>query len=141
MQQKLTPFAIAVTAAFFMTGCAGVMKSTKAADQALSQFHDQFNRGAVKEIYAGSDTSLRGALSEKEFSETIATVRGKLGKVRSTNRSGIHVKTTNGATSVVLNQNTNFETGKAMETFTFAIRGEKATLAGYNIKFKEPAAK
>lgn len=119
------------------TGCGGVFKGKKAAEQGVADFHKMCNEGKLAEIYAAAHSKLKNATKEKEFLEFSGAVQRKLGKVTQTANAGFNVRTFNFTTSVVLTQSTTFEHGSGTETFTFEMDGDKAVLVGWNINSKE----
>ena len=64
----------------------------------------------------------------------MAAVHRKLGLATRTTNKNWSMRRFNLQTSVMLVQQTQFEHGAATETFTFVVRGESATLLGYNIQ-------
>jgi len=119
--------------ALIASGCGGVFKGKKAAEQAVADFHKLYNDGKLAEIYSAGHSKLKSATSEKEFLAFLGAVQRKLGKVTQTSSAGFNVRTFNFTTTVVLNQSTTFERGSGTETFTFQTEGNKAVLVGYNI--------
>jgi hypothetical protein len=122
-----------VSVALFTSGCGGIFKGKKAAEQSVGDFHNLYNDGKLAEIYSGGHPKLKSATTEKQFLELIGAVQRKLGKVTRSTETGSNVRTFNLTTTVVLTQNTTFEQGTGTEVFTFEMSGDKAVLVGYNI--------
>jgi hypothetical protein len=120
-----------------VSGCGGMFKGKKAAEQSVADFHKQYNDGKHAEIYFAGHSKFKTAASQKQFLEVMSAVQRKLGKVTQTANAGFNVRTFNLTTTVVLNQNTTFEQGTGTEVFTFQMDGDKAILVGYNINSKE----
>ena len=128
---------LVLTFALIASGCGGMFKGKKAAEQSVADFHKLYNDGKFTEIYSAGHSKFKGSTTEKQFLEFIGAVQRKLGKVTQTANAGFNVRAFNFTTTVVLNQNTTFEQGTGMETFTFEMDGEKAVLVGYNINSKD----
>jgi hypothetical protein len=62
----------------------------------------------------------------------LQSVRRKLGTVKSATQIA-NSNTFNGVTSVVLTYKTDFEKASAVETFTFIVSSDAATLQGYHV--------
>lgn len=125
------PFALTVTA-LLLNSCSAV-RGKEAADKAVTQFHEQLDRGEFKAIYDAAHADLKAASSEKEFIALLEAVHRKLGNVQSSEPNGWKVNTFNFKVNVVLSYKTRFAEGDAFETFTYRVEGEKAALRGYNI--------
>lgn len=128
---------LTLSIALFGSGCGGMFKGKKAAEQSVDDFHKFYNDGKLTEIYSAGHSKLKSATTEKQFMEFIGAVRRKLGKVTQTSNTGFNVSTFNFTTAVVLNQSTTFEQGMGTEVFTFEMDGDKAVLVGYNIDSKD----
>lgn len=114
-----------------------MFKGKQAAEQSVADFHKLYNEGKLADIYAASHAKLKRASKEKDFLDFVGAVQRKLGKVTQTSNAGFNVRTFNLTTTVVLSQNTSFESGAGTETFTFEMTDEKAVLVGYNINSKD----
>ncbi len=128
---------LALSIAAIASGCGGMFKGKKAAEQSVADFHKLYNDGKLTEIYSAGHSKFRNATSEKQFLEFMGAVQRKLGKVTQTANAGLNVRSFNLTTTVVLNQSTTFEQGTGTEVFTFQMDGDKAILVGYNINSKE----
>lgn len=104
-----------------------------AAEQAIKQFHTMLDDERYAEIYAGSDPKLKEVATEKELLELLQAIHIKLGKVTATKNSGGRLNKFLTETQIVMVQETEFERGKATETFTFIYADKKASLAGYHV--------
>src|SRR5690349_16133632 len=76
-------------------GCSGFFKGKAAADKAMAEFHQLYNEGKIAEIRAAADPKFQSATSDKEWSELMAAVQRKLGKVTGTTSEGFNVNTHN----------------------------------------------
>ena len=123
--------------ALLTSGCGGMFKGKKAAEQAIADFHALYNDGKTSEIYAAGDSKFKGATPEKEFVQFMGAIQRKLGKVTQTSNAGFNIRTFNFVTTVVMTQNTTFEKGTGSETFTFQMAKDKAILVGYHINSKD----
>jgi hypothetical protein len=123
---------LAIVTVTILAAC-GLGKGKEVATKSVETFHQQFNDSKFTEIYTAATPALKTATNEADFMKFIQAVRRKLGAVKSTSQQGWNVNTFNGVKSVVLTHKTEFEQGSAVETFTFIISGESATLQGYNV--------
>jgi len=102
---------LALSIAAIASGCGGMFKGKKAAEQSAADFHKLYNDGKLAEIYSAGHSKFKSATTEKQFVELMGAVQRKLGKVTQTANAGVNVRTFNLTTTVVLNQNTTFEQG------------------------------
>ncbi|MFN7140048.1 MAG: hypothetical protein ACK4UN_12005 [Limisphaerales bacterium] len=116
---------LVLSVALFATGCGGMFKGKKAAEQGVADFHKLYNDGKLTEIYSAGHSKFKGATTEMQFMEFIGAVQRKLGKVTQTSNAGFNVRTFNLTTTIVLNQNTTFEQGTGTEVFTFEMDGTR----------------
>ena len=77
--------------------------------------------------------SRRRASLEADFLKLLQVIQRKLGKYKSATQAGWRGNSTPAGTVVVLTYNSEFEKHSAVETFTFNVSGDTATLQGYNI--------
>lgn len=127
---------ILVFSVFVVLGCSTVGKMTEAkpaATRAIDEFHKLFNDGNLDKIYADAASEFRDAAQRADFDALMNAVAKKLGRVKSTKNQTWKVNTYNLTTAAVMVQETEFESGSGVETFTFRMDGDKAILLGYNI--------
>ena len=134
---KAFSFTLVLGIVLIASGCGGMFKGRKAAEQGVADFHKLYNDGKIAEIYAAGHSKLKNATKEKEFLDFVGAVQRKLGKITQTSNAGFNVRTFNFTTTVVLTQTTTFENGIGTETFTFEMDGDKAVLLGYYINSKD----
>ncbi len=134
---KIISLFLVLSVALFVSGCGGMFKGKKAAEQSVADFHKLYNDGKLSDIYSAGHSKFKGATTEKQFLEFVGAVQRKLGKVMQTTEAGFNVRTFNLTTTVVLTQTTTFEQGTGTEVFTFQMEGDKAVLVGYNINSKD----
>ncbi|HRI04331.1 MAG TPA: hypothetical protein PLL77_11365 [Pyrinomonadaceae bacterium] len=123
--------------AFVAIGCNAVTDGKPAAETAIGKFHAMLDDERYADIYGGLDPEFKNVTTEQEMTEILQAVHIKLGKVKSTTTQTWRANTFNLTTSIVMLQNTEFEHGKGVETFTFFFADKKVSLAGYNINSKE----
>jgi Protein of unknown function (DUF4019) len=128
---KICIFALAAVGLF---GCGGMIKGKPAAERAIAHFHNLYNEGKVDEIWTDADPGFRSASTKEKYEALMAAVQRKLGKVVSSSNSIWNVRSFNMKTTVLMNQDTKFENGQGIESFTFAVNGTNAVLVGYNIQ-------
>ena len=110
-----------------------MMRSKEQAEQAVTEFHRQLDDGRHREIYEAAGSELKQATTEGEFTRLLATVRERLGAIRSTSQQGWHVNAGTGGTLVTLTYETQFASAPGTEQFVYRIDGERALLIGYHI--------
>ncbi|MBK8094361.1 MAG: hypothetical protein IPK32_20960 [Verrucomicrobiaceae bacterium] len=124
-----------------LTSCKDMTQAKSLADTAIVDFHKKFNEQKFKELYNSAHPDLRAAATEADFLKLLEAIHRKLGKHMHSNGAGWRVNTFNMKTSVVITQNTEFEQGKGVETFTFVVSGGSCTLQGYNINSQDMMTK
>ncbi len=115
-----------------LSGC-GMTASREPAEKAVAEFHQRLDRGDFTAIYNDGHPELKKASSEKDFTAFLEAVHRKLGKVESAEQTNWRINTFNLQTYAVLNYQTKFAEGSAVETFTYRLDGDKAVLVGYHI--------
>jgi hypothetical protein len=123
---------IGLAAALLLASCSGG-ESVTTAESAIATFHVRLNAGQYEQIYAVSDPQFKKAVSEPEFEKLLGAVHGKLGAYRTGKNSGWRVNYNSSGNNVVVQFDSSFEKGKAVETFTYAGVGNAIKLLGYNI--------
>jgi len=88
---------------------------------------------ALADIYAASDSRMKDVATEADLTKLLNAVHARLGNVKSSNMSNWRVGNYNLTSIAALVQETEFEKGKATETFVFVLDGKNAVLAGYNV--------
>ena len=109
------------------------MKSTAEADKAASEFHGLYDVEDYDKIFDTAHADFKASKPKAEIISFVRSVREKLGKVKSSNRTGWQANSMNMKTNVVLTFSTEFENGKGEETFTYRIADGKATLLGWYV--------
>lgn len=115
-----------------IAGC-GFTKSKQIAAKSVNTYHQQFNQGRFEAIYSSATAEFRSNTPESEFRKYFQAIRRKLGVFKSSTEAGWRMNQGTNGTIFVLTYNSQFEGGNAIETFAFAISGESAALASYNI--------
>ena len=114
-------------------GCGDLLVAKSAAEKKIAEFHRNYDGSNFELIYNNTHPEFKKIESYEEFDELMAAVHRKLGLVSSTTNRGWQVNTENSVTSAILQQETIFENGTGIETFTFFIEDERALIAGYTI--------
>jgi len=116
-----------------LLGCTDTIKGKSVAEPKIAVFHDRFNAGQYEEIYSEAAEEFQKAAPKEKVLALFSAMDRKLGKVKSFSMKTWKVNTFNLVTTVILVTDTQFEQGSGVETFTFRVSGDKATLLGYNI--------
>ncbi|MEI7834162.1 MAG: hypothetical protein WCJ56_13315 [bacterium] len=99
----------------------------------VATIHEQYNKQDVAAIVAGSDVELFKVVSKEVLTKSINNQYTNLGKVTiSTVQKNLWGYTNNMQTFTVI-QDTSYEKGKGVETYTFRVIDGKAKLLGYRI--------
>jgi hypothetical protein len=128
---------LTIFACLAITGCGNMTKGKAAAQSQVTAFHKLFNDQDFKTMVDSADPKMLKVTSKSQLTDLYSAIRRKLGKVTASKSVRWNVRTFNTMTTVVVVQNTTFEKGKGMETFTFRIKKEKASLLGYNINSQD----
>ncbi|MDB6077317.1 MAG: hypothetical protein JWO82_1064 [Akkermansiaceae bacterium] len=128
----------------FLNSCQDTLKGVSIADTKVAAIRTSYNAEDYAAIYAAADPAFKAATSQEDFLKLFTTLHEKLGKFKSATQTSGNTNTLNGATTTVLEEDTEFELAKAKETYTFTITDGKATLFNYHIESsalvsKEPA--
>jgi hypothetical protein len=115
-----------------LSACSGG-QDVAIADAGIAQFHAQFNAGKMAQIQEGASPEWRAAMPTPEALKFLLAVRQKLGPFQSGKQTGWNVNYSTNGTFIVVQYESKFEKGKAVETFTFRRSDDEAQLAGYNI--------
>ena len=115
-----------------MSGCS-MGKSKQVAEQAVEQVHRQLDAEQFDRIYADAGDEFRKAGKAEDAQAYFAAIHKKLGNVKAAHETGYFVNTTLSGTTARVQYDSEFAEGKAAESFVFSVRGEQATLVGYNI--------
>src|SRR4051812_47902773 len=113
--------------------CKSITEGKPAAEAAVKTFHSLLDQARYSDIYSASDSRMKDAATEADLTKILNAVHTKLGNVKSSNMSNWRVGNYNLTSTATLVQETQFEKGKATETFAFILDGKNAVLAGYNI--------
>jgi hypothetical protein len=123
---------IATTAMLLLAACSGG-ENVADAQRAVANFHAQLNSGNYQRIYVSSDGGLKRATSEAEMIKLLAAVHAKLGAFKGGTQSAWRVNYNTAGNNTVIQFDSNFEKGKATETFTFVGEPDAPRLFAYNI--------
>jgi hypothetical protein len=127
-------FSITVTAALLVVGgSCSLSRGKGVAESAVAQFHNQYNAGQFREIYAQTDEGFRESASEADFLSLLEALRRKLGAVVKAEQAGWRVNATPLGTVVTLSYSVEFSEGRGAEQFVFRVSGDKARLYNYNV--------
>jgi hypothetical protein len=123
---------LAVAILLGLEGC-GISSVKPRAEAAMGVFHEQLDAGDFDAIWNSADDAFRKATPRPNFEKFIQAVHRKLGRVVKTSNTGWNMRSFNFKTSIVLQQNTEFEHGSGTEVFTYTTNGDEVKLLGYNV--------
>ncbi len=136
MRRAIKRAFIVGTLAIAVGGC-GISANKQKAESAASRFHRDFNGGKFAEIVSGATPAFRAAGTQADTIAFLQAVHTKLGGFKSAEPGQWRVNSTPGGTFVDLSYSSQFELGSGVESFTFLISGEQASLQAYNINSRE----
>ena len=117
--------------------CKGYTEGKPAAEKAIAEFHSMLDAGRFEEIYDSSDKAMKNATTKEQLTKLLNAVHTKLGTTKESTEQSWHIGNYNLTTTVTIVDETIFQNGKAIETFTYVIDGNQTHLAGYNINSTE----
>ena len=107
-------------------------ESVANATKQIERFHAQVNAGQYHQIYVDSDRQLKDVTTEKDIVSLLGAVHDKLGTFQTGKQVGWNVNVGTGGTITTLTIESQYERGKATETFRYG-GDEQPKLVGYNI--------
>jgi hypothetical protein len=125
---------IAIVSAVLLAGGCGVPRARKAGVAKAEEIRRLLNAEKYADVHASASKQFRQAITEQQWGAFCAETRQKLGKWK-----GATLKDTNvllvGTGGYMTNviYTTEFENGRATETFSFMVNITTADLLGYNI--------
>ncbi|MDQ8023355.1 MAG: hypothetical protein REI94_16070 [Moraxellaceae bacterium] len=132
MRTRLTTTLAAATVALALfTGCAKEPAiDADQAERAVPQFHTALNDGNFDAIYEAAAPALKSSQPQADFVKYLQAVRGKLGMIRGTQRTGTKVD----GKQATLTYKSDYEGGEASEEFVILLEPEKEpVLVGYRM--------
>ena len=108
-------------------------EDTNKAEAAVVQFHALLDAGETRAIYSNASADLKKVSAEPEFVALLDAIHRKLGSSKTSERTGLMVNRGTSGTFLTLTQKTKYTEGDAVETFTYRISDDGATLAGYHV--------
>lgn len=129
---------LAVSAAGFgVWKMAGALRQAGAlGDAAVGEFHERFNVADDAAIFEKGSGRFKTAVPLDKLRELNTHLRARLGHLNSAERSGIHLDTRNGDTTLEVNYAASFESGPARETFLFDYNAGVPALLQFLIESK-----
>lgn len=122
--------------ALLLSAC-GLKEAYENSNAAVAQFHKGLDAEQYQALWQGSTPKMKQAMGEADFVKLMNAVHTKLGKVKASKQTGLNVNSTNGVTTVQAQMQTEFEKGKAQETFIFLQQDGRLLLQEYNIQSPE----
>lgn len=125
--------AVIIATSLFFCGCGNIKQGMGAAEAQVVIFHQNYNNQNIEAILAASDPQFFDSTPKADMMKLYGAVYKKLGKVTDSQMQNFNMRTFNLDTLVSINQDTKYERGKGVESFTFRIKGNKAYLLGYYV--------
>ena len=121
--------------ALLIAACSGGEDLARA-EKAIDRFHQELNAGQIDRIQSEASSDWKNAAPTKESLQFLSAVRSKLGAFHSGKQAGWTVNYGTNGTMVVVQYNSRFAKGEAVETFTFRNSDKGSELVGYNVNSK-----
>lgn len=137
MSAKLVAVLTLLLAVVSLSSCKQVTESKDKSEHAVADFHQRFNEQKFKEIHAAGNAEFKAAEPEADFVELLAAMHRKLGRHVKTNDDNWSFNSINGNTTVTITQRNEFEHGKGVETFVFAVSGDSCVMRSYRIESRD----
>lgn len=103
------------------------------AEQQIANWQKLYNEGNADGLYASTGAGFREVASKEQIEDLLTIFSARLGRIESSERSGINVSTKNGLTETVITMETTFEQAVAAEIFTFHGHGEDMEIVGWQV--------
>ena len=121
-----------------VVGCT-IFDARSAAKDRIAEIHEQYNDSQFELIYENSHPEMKEHVVFEDLMELLRSGHRTLGLVISTTSQGYEVESElGGRTVAVLDQETIFERGTALESFSFFVEDGKAFLVGYQVRLLTP---
>jgi hypothetical protein len=125
-------YAFAVVLVAALSACSsGEQMAT--AEREVAAFRQLWESQQFAKIHANGSDELRKSVSEADLAKILAVIAAKLGRVKSSQKSGWNVNFHTSGTFVTLGFNTDFEKGAGTEQFVYHVSDGKAKLVSYNV--------
>ncbi len=108
---------------------------TTLTELAVEQFHESYNKGSFKTIYANASPDFQDFVPEDKFTRLLKKLRSRLGQHKSSKLISWSSKSSNrGTTIITLIYEAHYEfDDKAKESFTFKVNDGLARLRNFNV--------
>jgi len=107
------------------------------AQASINRFHELLAAKKFDQIYSEASNDLKKSTTSADFSKFLAAIDRKLGVFSTAVNKNWSINYGTGGTLVTLSDQSQYEKGSALETFSFVISNGKAMLNGYNIQSQE----
>lgn len=126
----MTRHALVIAAALALGGCS-MGQGLATGGKAVDDFHRQLDAGQSAAIEAATGPEIKAMAGG--FAVVLDQVHRRLGKVKSSTRTGFNDSIDNGDHRLELTYDTKFERGDGDEEFVFRMIDGKPVLAGYHV--------
>ena len=120
-----------VCLALALASC-GAVSDMDAAETQVAAFHRAYDAGKFGPMWDRSASTMQQITPKPQFLVLMDTLRQRLGKVKSSQRTGFNVNYAPGASQVTLVYQTTFANGQGTETFIYDT-GKPPRLLGWNV--------
>lgn len=123
---------IVLAMTLLVSACSGG-EDVAVAERAIGRFHAELNAGDYARIQAESSPEWRQASAIPETIQLFSGIHNKLGPFVSGKQTGWRVNFGAGGEQILIEYESKFEKGPAVETFNFRRTAKDVQLIGYNI--------
>jgi len=135
MKQLL--IAVCAILAFVLIGCNSIAADKEVALAKIVTIHEQLNNQDIEGIKSDISPMMLKDISMSGIEKMFTMIHTKLGKVKSSKNTKAMTGNIDSESAITLINDTIFEKGKGVETFTFHVKNGRATLLGYNIRIPD----
>jgi hypothetical protein len=112
----------------------GIQKGRAVAETVVQQFHQRLDAEQYHEIINDASDAFRGAAKKEELESFLKKVHTNMGNVKSSKQGNIQLQAQLGiGTLIIVQYETEYDSGKAEENFTWLQNEKGASLYGYRI--------
>jgi hypothetical protein len=108
-----------ISAAALVLASCGAAKDMSAAGDQVTAFHRAYDAGNYDALWNAASPRMKEVTPRQQLVELMGAFHERLGKVKSTKRTGFFVNYATGGSQVTLTYETKFANGDATETFVY----------------------
>jgi len=107
--------------------------NVNAGDDQIERFHAAYGRGDHDALYAMTGPQFHATTTKAQFDQMFDVMDVRLGRVKSSERTGFNVNTNTAGTFTTVVMTTHFAKGDGQEQFVFTGDGDAMVLEGWHV--------